>query len=946
MSLFHNYCKWIFLLVTITTSTIAFGQLDLSGRLPLDPKVKTGKLPNGLTYIIRQNNKPEKKVELRLVINAGSILEDDSQQGLAHMSEHMAFNGTTHFKKNEIVSYLQDIGVGFGNDLNAYTSFDETVYMLPIPTDKKGNLEKGFQVLEDWAHGVTYNTEDIETERPIILEESRLGKGAGDRMFKKVYPRLFEGSIYAKRLPIGIDSIVKSFKPDEIRRFYKDWYRPNLMAVIVVGDIDPDLAESMVRKHFSSLVNPVNPRDRIIPEVPAYKSSDAIVVTDKEATTYNVSVNYAAYKEGSSITVGDYRNDIVKQIFSSLMNQRLQELTQKENPPFLYGRVSFGSYARGYEAFSASAGTGTGDITKGLNALMGEIERVKRFGFTANELERSKKNILSSYERMYNDRDKNESENYTDEYINLFLLQEPSPGIEKEFAYSKELLPTITLEEVNAIVKKFKDEKNRFIYVMGPDPKAGEKLPSGTDLLAIVDAKEKAEVTAYEENAVATTLLKAAPNAGKISSRTTNAILGTVELRLVNGVTVTLKTTDFKNDQVLMAASRAGGKNIYGLADKYNAEYATSIISTMGVGDFSPVELRKVLAGKSLAVSPVFTDISEGLNGNSTVKDLESMFQLTHLYLTDPRKDTALFRSFIQKNKSQFAMLGANPQAAFIDTMYKVMYNNSPLAPVAVPKSEYFDKVNLDRSFAIYKERFTNAKGMNFVFVGSFTEKQIVPLIERYLGSLPAREIKTGFIDNKLRPIVGKQVLNVNKGAEDKSLILAFYTGETTYNEDLALKIQALSEILNIRIIEELREKVQGIYGGSTFGGLEKAPYSNYSFVLQLPCGPEKVDTLLRAIHKEFDEIATKGPSQSYLDKVKKQWKQKYRTSIKENGAWLGQLKEFKLMGGDPKRFIDYEKYVDSLTVKDVQQAARLVLAGKNQFTAVLMPERFGVTAK
>src|SRR5687768_4663197 len=456
----------LFLLSFLIIGTASFAQSNLDEKLPVDNKVKIGKLENGLTYYIRQNKRPKQKVELRLVVNAGSINEDDSQQGLAHMSEHMAFNGTTNFKKNEIVSFLQDIGVGFGSDLNAYTSFNETVYMLPIPTDKAGNLEKGFQVLEDWAHNVTYNDEDIESERAIILEESRLGKGAGDRMFKKIYPKLFEGSLYAKRLPIGFDSIIRTFKTDEIRRFYKDWYRPDLMAVIVVGDVDPSTAENLIRKHFSSLQKPANPRPRTSAEVPPYKSSNAMVVTDKEATGYTISIHYPAYKVEPSKTLGDYRDDIVKQMFTSLLNQRLQELTQKENPPFLFGYSSFGSYARGYESFNASANVGTGDVTKGLNALAEEIERVKRYGFTATELERAKKNTLSIYERAYNNRDKTESINYTQEYINHFLQNEPTPGIEKEFEYIKSFLPSITLEEINAVARVFKDEKNRFVYVM------------------------------------------------------------------------------------------------------------------------------------------------------------------------------------------------------------------------------------------------------------------------------------------------------------------------------------------------------------------------------------------------------------------------------------------------------------------------------------------------
>jgi zinc protease len=454
----------LLILFTGLYTSPVFSQQNLQDKLALDPAVKTGKLSNGLTWYFRQNKKPEQKVELRLVLNAGSICEDDDQQGLAHMAEHMAFNGTTHFKKNDIVSFLQDIGVGFGSDLNAYTSFDQTVYILPIPTDKPGNLEKGFQVLEDWAHNVTYKNEDIEGERAIILEESRLGKGANDRIFRKVYPKLLAGSRYADRLPIGIDSIIKNFKYDAIRRFYKDWYRPNLMAVIVVGDIDQVKAEELIKKHFAGLTNTVNERPRITVDVPAYKKAEAMVVTDKEATSYNVSVNYSVYENPPLSTVAGYRADLVKQMFTTMLNQRMQELTQQSNPPFLFGQSSFGSYARYYEGFSAFASAGTGDPNRALKSLTEEIERVKKYGFTAGELDRAKKNLLNVYERQYNNRDKTESENYAEEYINLFLEQEASPGIAKEFELVKSLAPGITLEEVNAVSSKFKNDSNPWCF--------------------------------------------------------------------------------------------------------------------------------------------------------------------------------------------------------------------------------------------------------------------------------------------------------------------------------------------------------------------------------------------------------------------------------------------------------------------------------------------------
>ncbi|MGZ5135238.1 MAG: insulinase family protein, partial [Flavitalea sp.] len=727
MKKFLASSRWTLLMLAFVSGEILIAQVNPAEKLPIDPKVKIGKLENGLTYYIRQNKKPEQKVELRLVLNAGAINDDDDQRGLAHMAEHMAFNGTTNFKKNDIVSFLQDIGVGFGNDLNAYTSFDETVYMLPIPVDKPGNLEKGFQVLEDWAHNVTYVDADIEGERSIILEESRLGKGANDRMFKKIYPQLFAGSKYGDRLPIGVDSIIKNFKNDVIRRYYKDWYRPNLMAVVVVGDIEPAKAEEMIRKHFSSLKNPEKERSREYADVPPYKTAEAAVVTDKEATNYNIGIFYPAYKSNASTTVGDYREDLIEQMYTTMLNQRLQELTQKENPPFIFANSNFQTFARGYQAFNVYAGTGTGDVNKGLNAIAEEIERVKRFGFTAAELERAKKNTLTNYEKAYNNRDKTESENYVQEYINHFLEQEPSPGIAKEFEYVKALLPGISIDEVNSMSKRFKDEKNRFVFVLGPEPKPDQKLPKEKDLLAILDAKEKADIKPYEEKAIATTLITKQPKAGKVISQTKNAVLNTTELKLSNGATVILKPTNFKDDQILMGATRAGGKNNYGLADKYNAEYATALVSTMGIGDFTPTDLKKALAGKSVSVNPVFTPTSEGVRGNSSVKDLESLFQLTYLYFTDPRKDTALFNSFVQKNKSQYANISANPQAAFIDTMYKTLFSNNPLAPVAVPKSEYYEKINLDRSYAIYKERFGDANGMNFVFVGSFKESEIIP---------------------------------------------------------------------------------------------------------------------------------------------------------------------------------------------------------------------------
>jgi zinc protease len=930
-----------FALVFILSLKTGVSQPTLSDLLPIDPKVKIGKLDNGLTYYIRENKKPEKKVELRLVVNAGSIQEDDDQQGLAHMAEHMAFNGTRNFKENEIISYLQSIGVGFGNDLNAYTFFNETVYMLPIPTDKPGNVEKGFQILEDWAHQVTYNDKDIDNERNVILEEIRLGQGASERMRRQWLPGLFAGSKYAERLPNGIDSIIKNFPPDAIRRFYRDWYRPNLMAVVVVGDFPADKAETLIKKHFAQIKNPDSPRERSIEPLAPYASNNAVVVTDKEATNYSVSVYYSAQPVKLPTTLEGYREDIVRQLFAGLINQRLLELTQQENPPFLAAGLGYSDLARGFEQPYLSVVTGEKDARKGLEAALEALEKVKRFGFTAPELERIKKSVLVSVERQYNERDKSASEDFVELYIRNFLEGEAIPGIENEFKYYQQLLPGITLDDLNEKAKAFSAGSGHFFaMLLGPEPPANVTLPTPDDIIGITQSMAKREVRPYEEKEIATNLLAFMPVPGKVLKESRDNTWGTTVWELSNGVRVSVKKTELKNDQILMGARRAGGLNNYALEDKFNANYAGSIAEAMGIGAFSPTDLQKALSGKTANARAVLSGYFDGFSGASSVKDLETMLQLLYLRATAPRTDTALFRSFVLKSKSQMAFAMANPQTAFVDSLINALYDNDPRAPVAVPKPEYFDKINLTRAMEIYKERVGDVTGMEFAFVGSVDEAELKTLVEKYIASLPASGKKTDWKDNGLRTVKGQKQLDFYKGKAQQSLILTFYTGEVPYSEDLELKANAISEILNIRIIEELREKIQGIYSGGTNALVEKIPYQNYQIVFQLPCGPQKIDTLLLAMNAEIEDLKKDGPSEEVLNKVKQQWIESYKTSLQENGTWLNRILGDKVPGGaDPDRFFNYEKYVNSLTPAQIKVAANMLLSGKNVFTAILRPE-------
>lgn len=927
---------WLVLLFTCST---AMAQTKLTDKLPFDSSITKGKLSNGLTYYIRQNKKPAGKAELRLVVNAGSILEDDDQQGLAHFTEHMAFNGSTHFKKNELVSYLQNLGIEFGADLNAYTAFDETVYILPIPLDDPANLGKGLQVLQDWAAGLTYENSEIDAERGVVLEESRMGKGADDRMFRKIYPKQYAGSRYAIRLPIGKDSILKTFKYDAARRFYKQWYRPNLQAVFVVGDVNVDSTKELIQQYFGQLQNPANAKARMVAKLTPRQTSEAIVVTDKEATNFVTEIDFPVTVDREDETLGEYRNTLVKQLFAGLLNQRLSEKSQSANPPYLFAGTGFSSYARGYEAFTATVAAGSEGPDSALHAMLQEINRARAFGFTANELDRAKKQLLASMEKLYNDRDKNESANIVEEYIRNFLTNEPVPGIANEYSYYQNLLPGITLAEVNALTAKIKQDAPLFVSLQGPSV-SSFTLPTNKQLLAMTQKWMHEKATASEEKAIGTQLLEEPPKPGVITQQTSNSQLGSTEIRFANGARVILKPTNFKNDEILLSAYHKGGTSVYDTTDKYSANNASTIVQQMGIGNFSPVDLQKLLAGKVASASPRISNLSAGISGSSSVKDAETMFQLVYLYLTQPRKDNDLFNGWKAKQKAGVQYALADPTNVFIDTFYQVLFQKNPLAGSVVPKPQDYDKINLDRALSIYKECLGDASDFTFVLVGNIDTAAIKPLLATYIGSLPGTGKTASFKDNGVRMVKGNIDFAVHKGSEAKSLILNCYSGEIPYSEDLELKTQAVTDILNIKITEDLREKMSGIYGGGIGGSVNKYPYSNYSLVLQLPCGPENVTKLQKAADEELDSIKTNGPSQANLDKVRKTWLEKYKVQIKENGFWLGALQNIYYQDADPTRIFNYEQRVNALTTKDIQQTANLLFDGKNVIKAVLYPEK------
>ena len=936
--------KSLFIPVFLFITVLSFGQYKLTDPVPADPNVKIGKLTNGLTYYIRKNLKPEKKLELRLAVNTGSVLENNDQRGLAHFMEHMGFNGSKNFPKNELVDYLQKAGVEFGADLNAYTSFDETVYILPIPTDDPTVVEKGFLVLEDWAFNNLFDKNEIEKERGVVLEESRLSKGANERMLRQYFPKLFNGSKYAERLPIGKDEVLKNFKHETLKSFYKNWYRPNLMAVIVVGDIDPADAEKKIKAHFSKFTNPPNApvRPALIP-IPARTKPEAMVVTDEEATNTILQViNYV--KPAKKIkTWADYRQQLVQEMISSLINQRLNELTQKENPPFVFGYTGYQSFVRGHESFLSAALLGDAPQQDAMDALMEEVNRARQFGFLQTELDRVKADMLNSAEQNFKEKDKTQSGQIVGSYVEHFLQGDPIPGPEHRYKFLQQAFPGISLKEINEAANKMPSPANAFALLQAPTNKKSQ-LPGNDELLKSLMAANKKPVTAYQEKALASSLLDKEPTAGKITVETKNEKLGTTDLTLSNGISVTIKPTQLKNDEIKMDAWRWGGYHRFDLADKENAQYAAQLINEMGVKDMSPTDLQKFLAGKTLHVYPYINEHEEGIEGSSNVKDFETFLQLMYLYYTQPRKDEGLFKSFVNKNKSMLQFIKQNPQAWYMDTLTKILYEGNPWAPSGVPSANEYDKLSLDNSFSIYRQIFDNAYGMHYTFVGNIDVDNAKPLIEKYIASLPASPKEIKYKDNGVRMVKGVTEANLKRGKESQSFINIMFEGETEYSSEQRLHLAALIEVMNIKIIEKLREEMSGIYGGGMYGNIAKRPYVHFTVGARMPCGPENVDKLSNAFFELIKTVQEKGPEQKDLDKVKETWKKQYHVNLQSNDWWLSGLSTAWIDQGNPENLLNYEQRVDAIKPEDLQKAAKKFFTLNNMVKSVLYPESFNIT--
>lgn len=903
--------------------------------LPVDQAVKIGKLDNGLTFYIRENSEPKNRAAFRLVVNAGSTSEKDGTEGLAHFLEHLAFNGTKNFEKQELVEFIESIGMQFGADLNAYTSFDETVYMLEIPMDDEEILTKTFQILEDWAHQISFDQEEIDKERGVVLEEWRLRLGAQHRIQDEQIPVLFHESRYADRLPIGYPEVIETIDQDAFIEFYRNYYRPELMALVAVGDFETDKIEALIRKHFAHIENPPNAKPRTQYTVPAHDETLFSIATDPELS--NTSINII-YKRASHpmVTEDDYRRSIAESLYSSMLNARLRERTQEKDPPYLFAATRKQNMIRPIDIVSHVAAVEEGAFAEGLKALLVENKRARDLGFSAAELERAKANLFRNIQRAYREKDQRDSSRHAGELTSNYLEQEPIPGIEFEFELTKRLLPTLTPEEVNHAADNWFDDTSRVILYTAPE-KENVPVPTEAEILAVIAAAESATIEAYEEEDLSAPLMANVPTAGKVKKEIYHESVDVTEWKLSNGIRVVLKPTDFKKDQILMSAYSPGGHSLVQDADFVPASYAAQAISGSGIGKLDAQNLRKKLAGIQAQVRPSIGDLYENASGSTAPEDLETFFQLIHMRFTEPRTDEDAFAAMLVQFENYINNRLNDPNEVYNDEVERKLYNNHPRRqPI---DANFLGSMDLQKSFEIYQDRFADAGDFTFIFVGAFTPDQLRPFVTTYLASLPTKGRIEMWKDIEDRRIAGQNEVVVRKGVEPKASVNIRFYGYAEWSYHNQYLLGAMIDVLKIPMREALREDKGGVYGVGVSGGLSRYPIGEFSTGIRFGCNPENVDELIQVSFDVIEKLKTEGPDPQDLASIKEMHLRRNETSARENGFWMSALGTYSRNEIDFDAVNQRDARTESLTAEMIQEAAIRYFDDTNQFISKLLPE-------
>lgn len=928
----------IFCMLIICNWQPSFSQIrDMNALIPMDKSIRTGVLPNGMKYYIRKNNKPENRAEMRLAINAGSTAENDAQQGLAHLCEHMCFNGTKNFKKSELVDYLESIGTKFGAHLNAYTSFDETVYMLQLPTDKEEIVTKGLQILEDWAHNVTFDSIEIDKERGVAIEEWRLGQGAQERARRQYWPVLFKDSRYAVRLPIGKKEIIENFPQQVIKDFYNDWYRPDLMAIAVVGDFDLDKMVALVKERFSQVPAEKNPLPLKAWNVPDNETMMVAVAKDKEMTNTTIQVIYKQNTQTPG-TYDNYRKGILNNLYSTMLSARYSELSKLAEPPFLYAAGGYSSLVRAKDGFNLVTVAKPDGGAKALEALLTEAERVQRFGFTPSELDRAKSEMLSDMERAYNERDKQESRALVGECVRNFLEGEAMAGIEREFELTKLFLNGITLEEMNGLSKEyFTDGKNEVVVITAPD-KTETKVPTEDDVKSIMANVKKMDLTAYVDKVFDKPMLEKIPEPIKILAETKNEKFNITYWKLPNGASVSFKNTDFKNDEIRFQSFRFGGHSTSEDAKQRSAMVAAALINSSGLGELDANDIEKFMSGKNANASPYVSELTEGINGGCAPKDMELMFQMLYQYYMAPRKDEGMFKSMMAKQQASLQNKSVSPESNFRDTVSYVMSNYHPRAKPMT--AERLKEINLDDAFNFYRQRFDGVNGLHFMFVGNIDEAKLRNFVERYIATLPAGNSKPEFVNLQMKAPEGNVERFIYKGSEPKSSVSLRITGKMENNRKNRVGINLMMRLLSIKLRESMREDKSGVYGVGANVSTSKYPNEGYDINISFGCSPDNVEMLIRAAIAEIELMKKNGASEIDITKVRETALRERESDLKENNFWLSAMYNQYYYGDDINDLDSYTEIVKAMDSNRYKELAIQYLKMDNFARFVLLPEK------
>ena len=916
---------------TLTDSTFASAD-----SLPRDPKVRTGTLPNGLRYFIRANKQPRNRAELRLVVNAGSVLETDQQLGYAHFIEHMAFNGTEHFKKNDLVTTLQTMGVRFGADLNATTSFDETVYILSVPTDTSRLVDVAFNILADWAHGLTFDSAEVIAERGVVREEWRGSKGASGRMLEKWLPIAMKGSLYASRLPIGTEQSIMSATPSRLRAYYDKWYRPDLMAVVAVGDFNPDDIEARIRARFAGIPMPRTVAERIVPAAPTVDSTVVTISTDREATRTSLSLWFNAAR-GRVRSVGDFRNELAERLFLQMLNERLAEAAQKSNPAFMRASASRQSVlARDVVTLSIAGDFKPGGLRRGTESLMSELSRATRTEFLDGELERARAHVLERLRQSYAERAATPSGALASEYVRSFLLGESTPGIEYEYELARKLLPAVTAREIQKLASGWVATKNRVAIVEMPDNSPEKEISSG-EIRAALDRGENAAVSVYSEAESSGKLVESLRPAGSIVSRKAIAEVGVSEWKLSNGIRMLVKPTDYQMDEIIFGAYATGGTELASDADFISAALSSQIVSLSGLGNLDRIDLGKRLAGKSVSISATNAESSMEFGGRASVDHLETLFELIYLEFTAARIDTAAVGRYVENLRASLANRSSSPDAVFSDTVQVVMSQHALRSrPLTVDR---LSEIKAEKAIRFFNERVANAGAFTFAFVGNVDTTVLASLAERYLASLPSTKVPTTAGVGSIGPPKGIVEKIVRAGLEQKATTLLVFTSPCGFTPEERFILRAATDALQLQLTRTLREQLGRTYSPSVRGTCTAVPRKESVISVQFTSLPADADTLAKTVFSLIDKLKTTGPDDSDVDIVKEQMSRARETSLRQNTFWLAGILLRDRAGEDLRDILKpSEDRIRGLTGDKIKQAVKKYFNTQNYVRFVLLP--------